>query len=145
MSLQNIVLTRLLSQSEKQDLQTILQNINVEQLFLLKSVINDVIENLPKRTVEIVLNVRYGGFGLSKYAELQLKKLGMTNDEILDIKYRCTSRSDPRLIQVVREMGESANARFSDLSVITIQLSPFQTYRIRDNDGQEYIQKIWEK
>ena len=140
MSLQNIVLTRLLSQSEKQDLQTILQNINVEQLFLLKSVINDVIENLPKRTVEIVLNVRYGGFGLSKYAELQLKKLGMTNDEILDIKYRCTSRSDPRLIQVVREMGESAN-----LSVVSIQLSPFQTYRIRDNDGQEYIKKIWEK
>lgn len=142
MSLQNIVLNRILSNLGEQDLQTIFKDIDdIDQLFLIRNVINSACNNLPKRSVDVVLCNTFGYFNLSNKAWSQLEKLGLTFDEIYEIKHRFRGRDDPRLVKVVNELGVSASPIFSTVFVRTVKLLPYQTYFIRDNDGKEYIEK----
>lgn len=78
--------------------------------------------------MKFVLNKDYGGFGLSKKAEKILRNSG---DEAFE-------RNDPRLVQVVEELGEDASTCYSDLRVIEV---PDETtdYYIHDYDGIETL------
>ena len=64
----------------------------------------------------IVINTCYGGFGLSEIAEQRYKEMaGITNT---DWSYYDVDRADPYLVKIVREMGVSANGKYSDLKIV---------------------------
>jgi hypothetical protein len=85
--------------------------------------------------LKIVVNVDYGGFGLSKEA---YEKLGLEWDNYgyaysdQDLK----TRSDPRLVQVVEELGEKANGKSADLEVVQV---PYGEYYFTEYDGIETL------
>lgn len=66
----------------------------------------------------------------------------LTNEDYVPIE---PERNDPLLIQVVEELGEKANTKFSKLEIIPID----GKYRICEYDGMEYIETpddiIWEE
>lgn len=99
---------------------------------------------------KVVYNVCFGGFSLSKAAAVRLVELGMQEmvEEIEMSKqpsmsfmqnsfgYRI-SRHDPRVVQVVEELGsEAASGRCAKLKVIEIYGN---RYRIDEYDGQETV------
>lgn len=111
--------------------------------------------------VKTVLNVCYGGFGLSPQAYERLIELGMSvtthgEDGLIDKeawivsypdfpskwdRYRFNDnilndyliRTDPRLIQVVEELGDEANGQCAKLKITD------HSFTIRDHDGKEDI------
>lgn len=104
---------------------------------------------------KIVINKCHGGFGLSekamlRYAELAGFKLviGEKNslatmyykDEIKDENHFWDgdiNRDDPLLVQVVEELGEEANDRFSELKVV--EIPDDVEWLISEYDGWEHI------
>ncbi len=81
--------------------------------------------------VKVVINTCYGGFGLSSAARAKMEShVGKSFD--------CYAhpRHCPFLVQVVEEMGESANGQFSDLQVLTLKGN---TYIVREYDGTEWV------
>lgn len=94
---------------------------------------------------KVVIGPGDRGFSLSKKAMLRLYELGYEstyyNKDIELIGYRfypLIQRHDPRLIQVVEELGKEA----SDYSKLKIEEIEGNLYRIiRDSDGgYEYIE-----
>lgn len=84
---------------------------------------------------QIVINSDYGGFGLSDEAEERYKAMAGITDEnwwCVDIE-----RDDPYLIQIVREMGEKANGRFSKLKIVEIPGDV--DWEIAEYDGNEWV------
>jgi hypothetical protein len=77
----------------------------------------------------IVINRSYGGFSLSKKA---LSQLGITETD--DI-----ARDDPRLVQVVTELGKKANGRHADLAVVDAP----EMWMIEEYDGNESVHIDW--
>lgn len=88
---------------------------------------------------EIVINTRFGGFGLSKQAATLL---GL---EIVKARYGIfhvmgeedISRDDPKLIKVVRSLGRKANGPHADLRIISIPNSV--KWHIENYDGREWV------
>jgi hypothetical protein len=105
---------------------------------------------MEMKVTKIVYNACFGGFGLSgeamkRYAELK----GFTVDSehgfyyLLDLNGKRFSddnirRDDPILVQVVEELGDRANTRFSDLRIR--DLPSGTKYRIDEYDGNEAIE-----
>jgi hypothetical protein len=98
--------------------------------------------------MKIVINSCYGGFGLSNLAckrLIELGYIGLTEykEERLgmnEIGYFGVSdieRTDSLLIQVVEELGEKVNDRFSKLKII--EIPDDVKYRIEEYDGVEWI------
>lgn len=99
---------------------------------------------------KIVINRCFGGFGLSKeamYRYAEIKGLDVTDEH--GFSYIVTAegkrlsddnirRDDPVLVQVVEELGERVNTRFSDLCIY--ELKPGTRYRIEEYDGNESIE-----
>jgi hypothetical protein len=84
---------------------------------------------------KIVYNACHGGFGLSNKAMTRYRELGGTAHYNEDI-----SRSDPRLIQVLDELGKEANGPYANLQIADV---PSGTkYRIDEYDGSERIMTI---
>jgi hypothetical protein len=98
---------------------------------------------------KIVYNACFGGFGLSdaamkRYAELkgwtyyENQGLGYFADEGRQrVNRRDVDRADPVLAQVVEELGDEANTRFSDLRIR--ELPAGTKYRIDEYDGNESV------
>lgn len=110
--------------------------------------------------MKIVYSACYGGYGLSeqaviRYAELTGIKIypekesfytmyyltPPTGDEQVDgnrdtFEVDSIERHDPFLVQVVEELGEEANSRFSKL---TIYETDSRMYRIDEYDGYETV------
>lgn len=99
---------------------------------------------------KVVYNACFGGFGLSaaamrRYGELKGYTVG---DEhgffyLLDKNGKRFSdddiaRTDPVLVQVVEELGDEANTRFSDLRIT--ELEPGTRFRITEYDGNESVE-----
>jgi len=98
--------------------------------------------------MKIVINTCYGGFGLSDSAMKRLIELGYTGlTEVEDAEAKrygvnyygvnAIERTDPLLVQVVEELGEKADTRFSSLKVI--EIPDDVKYRIEEYDGVEWI------
>ena len=100
--------------------------------------------------IKVVYNACYGGFSLSRKAALRLFEQGVTEfGESLEAQKKMPSyygdhystcglsRHDPRLVQVVEELGEEANGAFADLQVDEIEGN---RYRIDEYDGYENVQ-----
>jgi len=87
---------------------------------------------------KIVYNGSYGGFGLSDKAVARYWELkGLPVHDAFtrfDIE---EDRADPILVQVVEELGEEADAVFSDLQIREIPEGTL--YRIDEYDGRETV------
>lgn len=86
--------------------------------------------------MEILYNMCFGGFGVSK------KALDLFNERSgMDVKYVSElddyHRSNPILIDIVRELGDEANDDSSELGIATIPDG--YGYWIEDYDGVETI------
>lgn len=98
---------------------------------------------------KIVINSRFGGFGLSDTAIIRLIQLGSpyarlrTLEEVAEwpgggavhLDYDIP-RHDPLLVKVVEEMGAAADGRSAKLCVLEIE---GDKYAIDDYDGQESV------
>jgi hypothetical protein len=95
------------------------------------------------KTIKVVYNACFGGFGLSKKAALMLRDLGVTdvNLEYGYIDENTCPRHDERLIQVVEELGKDASGRHAKLEIH--QLSG-NRYRIDEYDGNESVIEPYE-
>ena len=119
--------------------------------------------------MEVVINKCHGGFGLSDEAIERCVELGMilcseaelnagvdadffaweawrgmtekytSND---DPDRRNRFRSDPRLVRVVREMGDAANGSHAELKVIDIPFNDTPGWEVEECDGLEWIAEI---
>lgn len=98
-----------------------------------------------------VINVCYGGFGLSDEACKWLINHGYkecvsenpkdnTRNNPLYHKYfydRSLPRHHPILIQCIEELGEKANGNFANLKIAEFE---GDLYRIQEYDGMEWIE-----
>ena len=80
---------------------------------------------------EIVVSACFGGFGVSDEAAARLRAKGMSGHE------HEWSRDDPRLVAVVKEMGEAASNRYSNLRVV--EVPDGVEWEISEYDGFEHV------
>lgn len=108
---------------------------------------------------KVVINRCFGGFGLSdmaveRWAELKGIKLvkieeerpfggaswyvdGIEDDDHYFSSYSITERDDPVLVQVVEELGDSANGWASELAIVDIPDDV--NWHISEYDGNEHV------
>jgi hypothetical protein len=84
---------------------------------------------------KIVYNACFGGFGLSDKAVERYRELTGQVADRWNI-----NRADPALAQVVEELGDEANTRFSDLQIADVPAGT--KYRIDEYDGNESVMTI---
>lgn len=77
---------------------------------------------------KIVINACFGGFSLSKEAQVELG-LSRSHDEI--------ARDDPRLVELVERLGDAANGEFSQLKVV--EIPDGVPWQIEEYDGHEWV------
>ena len=83
--------------------------------------------------MKIVINTRYGGFGLSKEAlALFNERTGTVITYDIEIK-----RNDPILVEIVEQLGESANGRLAELKVV--EIPDDVVWGIKEYGGNECI------
>ncbi len=87
---------------------------------------------------KIVINVCYGGFGLSEkalelYVELYNERMGTDHTVGCDIE----SRTCPTLIQIVEEMGEKSWGMYSELKIV--EIPDGVEWEIDECDGNEWV------
>ncbi len=87
--------------------------------------------------MKVVINKCYGGFGLSDRALERYNELAGTELE----HYYDIERTDAILVQVVTELGESANGDFAELKVI--EIPDDVSWEINEYDGQEQIRECY--
>ena len=87
---------------------------------------------------KIVINVCYGGFGLSAFAMSTLKdRLGLSEeDSLYDWEIE---RDDPRLVSLVEEFGtKKCSGPHSDLRIVEIP-DDVEKWVIEKYDGAEHV------
>ena len=89
--------------------------------------------------MKLVINDCCGGFGLSKKAEAELKKLGYDNEDIYSFNYDINQRNDKDLIKVVEALGKEANGDGAFLSVIELPDEITDYEIIMEEYGSEYV------
>jgi hypothetical protein len=107
--------------------------------------------------VKVVINSDFGGFGLSdaafeRYLELKgiefarvsgrfegaaYYKAGHIDEEDHYLSYYDIKRDDPLLVQVIEEMGEEANGRYSSLKII--EIPDDVDWYVTEYDGLEHV------
>ena len=94
----------------------------------------------------MVINRRYGGFGISREArELYNKYYLEIYNKTGDYHDYDVDRTDPILVRVVEELGEQADGGFAKLKVI--EVPDDIEWTINDNDGIEWVAEVhrtWE-
>ncbi len=91
--------------------------------------------------MKVVINSCYGGFGLSKKA---YEFLGIPWDGYGYSHSSYDERSDPKLVDCVEKLGESANGRFANLLVV--EIPDDVEWHIEEYDGIESIHenhRVW--
>lgn len=87
------------------------------------------------KDTEVVINRCYGGFSLSKEA---YDFLGLEWDDYgFAYNHDDAKRSDPKLVECVKKLGEKANGRYANLKIVKIP-SDVEWY-IENYDGVETI------
>ena len=88
--------------------------------------------------IKVVINACFGGFSLSEAAQDRLSDLGMGEDDgLTEYGAYGVSRSDPRLVQVVEEMGEAADGGSASLRIVEVPADA--KWHIAEYDGQEHV------
>lgn len=91
--------------------------------------------NKLKGVQYIVINDCYGGFGLSRRARDEYRRLaGITDPSFSD---RDIPRNDPYLVQIIRELGMAANGDHANLKIVEIPGNV--EWLIQDYDGAEWV------
>lgn len=92
---------------------------------------------------EFLINKSYGGFGYSQIA------VDEYNRRMIDINptfkpirtqtpdYQDISRDDPIMVQIVKDLGEQANDRWSRLEIIKVPYDYYTSIEIQEYDGLE--------
>jgi len=88
--------------------------------------------------MKVVINGKFGGFGLSQEAVAMYRQLTGSdyNDDI---------RSDPALIRVIEVLGEEANSEYSEL--VIVEVPDDVEWAIDEYDGAEWIaekHRVWD-
>jgi len=104
-------------------------------------------------TQEIVINIAYGGFSISAKAIKLYNEYRIQNDLLpheCDMSHDdcyCLLRSDPILIQVIKELGNEANGKHCELKIKSIEkdLYDLNCYIIDEYDGKESLIKRKDK
>ena len=90
--------------------------------------------------MRVVYNRCYGGFGLSKEALIlyndKRKQAGLS---VAEWDGQIIDRHDGILLDVVDQLGEKANSKFSKLKITEIPDEYANCYTIREYDGQESV------
>ena len=86
--------------------------------------------------MKVVINVCYGGFGLSQKGAMAFRKRkGLPKDkEMYDWDY---PRDDPDLVAIVEEMGEKANGVCAKLKVV--EIPDGIEWEVDEYDGHEQV------
>jgi len=82
--------------------------------------------------MKIVINICYGGYGLSKAA---YNELGLEWDGY-GFKYD-DDRSNPELVKVIEKLGRKANGGLSELKII--EIPDGIEFTIEEYDGIEWV------
>jgi len=80
--------------------------------------------------MKVVINDCYGGFGLSPQAIKRLAELNAKTGRDIE-------RNDPKLIQVIEELGEMAYGSFAKLKII--EIPDDIEWEIEEYDGNEWV------
>jgi hypothetical protein len=80
----------------------------------------------------VVISECFGGFGLSPEAAERMKELGWDGRS-----HREIDRDDPRLVQVVTDLGDHASGEFAELRVVTIPDGV--EWHVHEYDGLESV------
>lgn len=100
--------------------------------------------------IKIVYNACFGGFSVSRKAATRLLEMGDTeiakqlenakdkSGVFHDHFYTDLARHDPRLVQVVEDLGEEACGPFADLKIAELSGN---RYFIDEYDGNESVQE----
>jgi hypothetical protein len=87
---------------------------------------------------KIVINCCHGGFGLSDAAMAEYTKIKGIDDP--HSHYYRIDRDDPVLVQLVEEMGDTANNRYSELKVV--EIPDDVKWTVEEYDGQEWVAEV---
>lgn len=88
---------------------------------------------------KVVINRRFGGFGLSDRAMEELCRLGDTSDDDSFV-----NRRSPLLVQVVENLGsEAASGKYAKLKVVQIPTKLVPFFYISEYDGMERVDYDW--
>jgi hypothetical protein len=82
--------------------------------------------------MKIVINSCYGGFSLSKKAIDRLRELKLEFDYDWQIE-----RNNPKLVQVVEELGALANGSCAKLKIV--EIPDDVEWEIEEYDGSEWV------
>jgi len=85
---------------------------------------------------EVLYNDCYGGFSFSKEFEDEYKK------RYGDKELYTHKRTNPNVLNLFKEMGESANSRFANIKITNIILEFFINYIINLYNKSKYIKEI---
>lgn len=86
----------------------------------------------------VVINERYGGFGVSEAAFDRLKELGFEGNKPYDAND--LRRDDERLVRVVEELGSDASGRYATL--VVVQVPDDAKWYIHEYDGYESVHEV---
>lgn len=91
---------------------------------------------------KVVINICYGGFGLSEDAISELKKDGIDYSSFLDGDQEF--RSHPALIKVVETLGTKSWGRHAKLKIV--EIPDDVEFTVEEYDGKEWVaekHRIW--
>ena len=115
-----------------------------EKLRGLINALEDVLEFLvcledSKKTRKIVVNVCYGGFGLSKECHDELVRRGHDFSKSFTAWGRDIARDDPKLIEVIEKLGvEACSGEHAKLAITEIPKNV--KWWLHEYDGTEYVE-----
>jgi hypothetical protein len=85
----------------------------------------------------IVINKKFGGFGLS---DLALEEYNKISDVKVEYDFQIETRDDPALVRVVNMLGAKANGSSADLWIVGIPDDVKWT--IKEYDGNEHVAEV---
>lgn len=93
---------------------------------------------------EIMYNACYGGFSVSKEAWLSYLDL---NGYVYCRHYlkRDIDRSDPSMIEIVKQLGPKANGKYADIQIQSVPIKYADYIEIGEYDGYESVHVNFDK
>jgi hypothetical protein len=85
--------------------------------------------------MKVVINECHGGFGLSEEAEHRFKEHYNITDPYWHTHEIC--RRDPYLIQLIVDMGDEVNNRYSKLKIV--EIPDDVQWQIAEHGGMEWV------